>query len=85
MSPFSNEKVKLIMVMVIIPFICNAFQFWVVDNILKFNPSNNEEIELVKNAEVYLEKEEEMNGYDHPEGKNEMDFVVINFDKNLDK
>ncbi len=79
MSPFSNEKLKLIMVMVIIPFICNAFQFWVVDNILKFNPTNNEEIELLKNGEVYLDKKDNNdNGYNHPDGKNEIEFVVIN-------
>jgi hypothetical protein len=80
MSPFSNEKIKLIMVMVVIPFICNAFQFWVVDNILKFNPINNEEIELLKNGEVYLEKKDnnDENGYNHPDGKNEIEFVVIN-------
>ena len=70
------------MVMVIIPFICNAFQFWVVDNILKFNPANSEEIELLKNGEVYLDKQgndNDNNGYNIPEGeKNEVEFVVIN-------
>jgi hypothetical protein len=48
LSPFSsNGKIKLIMVMVIFPVILTAFNFWIIDNILKFNPENNEEGELV--------------------------------------
>ncbi len=84
MSPFTSGKLKLIMVMIIIPFICNVFQFWVVDNILKFTPSNTEELELLKEGEVYLgknNKEENENEYKLPDERNEQDFVVINFDK----
>lgn len=84
MSPFTNGKLKLIMVMIIIPFICNAIQFWIIDNILKFTPSNTEELELLKEGEVYLgknNKEEIENEYKLPEDRNEQDFVVINFDK----
>ncbi len=82
MSPFTNGKIKLIFVMVIIPFICNAFQFWVVDNILKFTPSNTEEMELLKEGEVYLgeDNKNEMNNiYKLPDDRNEQDIVVINF------
>ena len=73
------------MVMVIIPFICNAFQFWVVDNILKFNPSNKEEIDLLKLGEIYLDKKDGYDVYDIPEANNDIEIVVIDFNKNLDK
>ena len=59
LSPFSNEKIELIMVMIIIPFICNILQFWVIDNILKFNPSNREEMEMLKDGEQNLEKKDD--------------------------
>ena len=79
MSPFShNEKLKLIMVMIIIPLMCNAFSFWVIDNILKFNPSNKEEVELLKNGEIHLTGKDSADGYDNPPDKNEVEFVVIN-------
>jgi len=84
MSPFKNGKIKLIIVMIIIPFVCNAFQFWIVDNILKFSPSNSEEMELLKEGEVCLgkkDKDEIENEYKLPEERNDMEFVVINFDK----
>jgi len=35
LSPFSNAKIRLVMVMIIFPVILNALYFWVVDNILK--------------------------------------------------
>jgi len=35
MSPIQNPKVELVLVMFIVPFIINAFIFWVVDNFLK--------------------------------------------------
>ena len=35
LSPFSNPKVRLFMVIIIFPVILNALYFWVVDNILK--------------------------------------------------
>ena len=84
MSPFTNGKLKLIVVMIIIPFICNAFQFWVVDNILKFTPANTEELELLKDGEVVLAKnnnDEIENEYKLPDDRNEQNFVVINFEK----
>ena len=30
-------KIKLVLIMVLIPFILNVFQFWIQDNILKFH------------------------------------------------
>lgn len=35
MYPITNPKVELVIVVLIIPFIVNAFVFWVVDNFLK--------------------------------------------------
>ena len=40
LSPFSNAKVRLVMVMIIFPVILNALYFWVVDNILKLKESD---------------------------------------------
>jgi hypothetical protein len=54
LSPFSNGKVKLIIVMVVFPVILNALNFWIIDNILKFKPEQDEEGEMV--ASMY-EKE----------------------------
>mgnify|MGYP002146149388 CR=1 FL=1 len=57
MSPFSGSaKLKLIVVLIIIPLILNAINFWLIDNILKFNPEETIEGKMVAN--VY-EKEEE--------------------------
>ena len=46
LSPFSNAKVRLVMVMIIFPVILNALYFWVVDNILKLKESNKDEVQL---------------------------------------
>jgi hypothetical protein len=59
LSPFkSNGKVKLIIVMVLFPVILNAFNFWIIDNILKFKPEKEKEGDKV--TSVY-EKEEAKN------------------------
>lgn len=45
LGPFSFDgRVKLIMVMVVLPFFLDAFYFWVVDNILKLHPEKAPEI-----------------------------------------
>ena len=46
LSPFSNAKVRLVMVMIIFPVILNALYFWVVDNILKLKESDKSEVGL---------------------------------------
>ena len=46
LSPFSNAKVRLVMVMIIFPVILNALYFWVVDNILKLKDSDKDEVNL---------------------------------------
>jgi hypothetical protein len=57
LSPFKNNgKLKLIVVMVIVPVILNAFNFWIIDNILKFKPEHTREGELVTS---FYEMEEE--------------------------
>ena len=43
LSPFTNAKVRLVMVMIIFPVILNALYFWVVDNILKLKESDKKE------------------------------------------
>ena len=45
LNPFNFDgRIKLIMVMVILPFFLAAFYFWVVDNILKLHPEKAPEI-----------------------------------------
>jgi len=46
LSPFSNAKLRLVMVMIIFPVILNALYFWVVDNILKLKESDKDEVNL---------------------------------------
>ena len=46
LEPFSNAKVRLVMVMIIFPLILNALYFWVVDNILKLKESDKGEVKL---------------------------------------
>ena len=59
LSPFSNAKVRLVMVMIIFPVLLNALYFWVVDNILKLKESNKDEIEVngqkIQNNNVNIE------------------------------
>ena len=54
LSPFSNAKVRLVMVMIIFPVILNALYFWVVDNILKLKESDKDDVKL--NGEKKEEK-----------------------------
>ena len=46
LEPFSNAKVRLVMVMIIFPVILNALYFWVVDNILKLKESDKDDVKL---------------------------------------
>ena len=46
LSPFSNAKVRLVMVMIIFPVILNALYFWVVDNILKLKEPDKDDVKL---------------------------------------
>ena len=46
LEPFSNAKVRLVMVMIIFPLILNALYFWVVDNILKLKESDKDDVKL---------------------------------------
>ena len=46
LSPFSNAKVRLVMVMIIFPVLLNALYFWVVDNILKLKESDKDDVKL---------------------------------------
>ena len=46
LSPFSNAKLRLVMVMIIFPVILNALYFWVVDNILKLKESDKGDVKI---------------------------------------
>ena len=61
LSPFSNAKVRLVMVMIIFPVILNALYFWVVDNILKLKESDKDEVKL--NGEKKGDKLDNNNKY----------------------
>ena len=41
LSPFTNGKFRLIMVMIVFPVILNAVYFWTADNILKYKEDEN--------------------------------------------
>ena len=59
LSPFSNAKVRLVMVMIIFPVILNALYFWVVDNILKLKESDKDDVKL--NGQKKVEKSDNNN------------------------
>ena len=61
LSPFSNAKLRLVMVMIIFPVILNALYFWVVDNILKLKESDKDEVKL--NGEKKGDKLDSNNKY----------------------
>ena len=61
LSPFSNAKVRLVMVMIIFPVILNALYFWVVDNILKLKESDKDDVKL--NGEKKGDKLDSNNKY----------------------
>lgn len=42
--------------MILVPVILNAINFWLIDNILKFNPEDSHEAKIV--ADVYSKEEE---------------------------
>ena len=61
LSPFSNAKLRLVMVMIIFPVILNALYFWVVDNILKLKESDKDDEKL--NGEKKGDKLDNNNKY----------------------
>ena len=61
LSPFSNAKLRLVMVMIILPVILNALYFWVVDNILKLKESDKDDVKL--NGEKKGDKLDNNNKY----------------------
>ena len=42
LKPFSNGKVRLVMVMIFFPVILNGLYFWICDTILKFKPEEED-------------------------------------------
>ena len=77
LSPFKNNgKLKLVMVMILIPLILNAINFWVIDNILKLKADENED-EL---KEIYKETNHNQ-GFDNPNPQ----YIQINFDNHVIK
>lgn len=62
LSPFTNGKVRLVMVMIIFPLILNALYFWCVDNILKFKADENEINQKDKFNEEHTSNNEKLEG-----------------------
>jgi hypothetical protein len=57
LSPLKNfPKMKLFIVLILVPLVLNAINFWLIDNILKFNPEDAHEATIV--ADVYNREEE---------------------------
>ena len=51
LKPFSNGKVRLVMVMIFFPVILNGIYFWICDTILKFKPEEDKDMEQFYNEE----------------------------------
>lgn len=61
LSPFEdNGKLKLLMVMVIIPLVLNAINFWLIDNILKLN-TKQAETEGINISAIYVKETGDVN------------------------
>ncbi len=57
LSPLKSfPKIKLFIVLILVPLVLNAINFWLIDNILKFNPENIHDANIV--ADVYNKEEE---------------------------
>ncbi len=93
-GPFKqNKNVELVMIMIVFPMICNACQFWIIDNILKFSPDNRELIEIPlddldkhdsrKFSNIIAHKDENLN--DTSDNIEDMDNNVKNKDKLINK
>jgi hypothetical protein len=69
--------------LILVPLVLNAINFWLIDNILKFNPEDHHEANIV--ADVYNkedEKEKKKSNKSVPNIKNnEMQVIVV---ENLD-
>jgi hypothetical protein len=77
LSPFKNNgRLKLVVVMILIPFVLNTINFWLIDNILKLKTDPNED-EL---KEIYKEAEENKND-DNPYPQ----YIQINFENHVDR
>lgn len=64
--------------MILIPVFLNAFQFWIIDNILKFNPEQDAEgdifCSIYENEEKHkgTDEDDDANGYNKPKGEIEI-------------
>lgn len=59
---FVHEKLELVMVMIVFPVIFNITQFWIFDEILKFNPTGTDSKDLIIDAmkdEEYAQQNED--------------------------
>ena len=57
LNPFNFDgRIKLLMVMVILPFFLDAFYYWMVDNILKLHPENEPKIIKKKQLMHFMKK-----------------------------
>lgn len=75
LSPFKNNgRLKLVVVMILIPFILNSINFWLIDNILKLkaDPNEDEIKEIYKEAQ---EKPIDENPYPN--------YIQINFENHV--
>ncbi len=72
-GPFKkNKDIELIMIMIVFPMICNACQFWIVDNILKLSAENSQEIIEIPLDDIDKNDPRKFsNIYDQPSNKEE--------------
>ncbi|MCQ2816479.1 MAG: STIMATE family protein [archaeon] len=84
LKPFTfNDKLELIMVMIVFPVIFNIIQFWVFDEILKFNPEAGQTDVLINAMED--ENEAQIKEQILKEGENKTEMVSIDSNKDETK
>lgn len=81
--PFSNPKLKLIVVMIFFPIILNSIQFWVQDNFLKLKKEVYPQLELPQSnqMEYVLPDNNDNNEYIDQHWKSGQE-IKIDFDQN---
>lgn len=71
----NHGRIKLVIVMVIIPVLLNSMQFWIQDNILKLNKEVYPQLVVSKNNQLPYQKSE----------KNSRNLNIVNNDIYVDK
>lgn len=72
LKPFTNEKLRIVMVMIIFPIILNGLYFWVCDNLLKLKIKQND-----KDLKEFYERESNMGNNGNVNIKHPIDLPIV--------